>query len=102
MDLDGGIRDARADLRRKELRLRRRQRVVASLVLEPGGPVHEGSRSFDLRGHVRDHEGDALEGADRPAELLPRLGVRNRRIEGGLRQADGKRANADAAAIKDL
>ena len=76
--------DPRADLRGEQLRLRRDEAEVAALVLEPGGPPDEAAGRLDLGRHVGDHERDALERADRPAELLARLRVRDRRVEGGL------------------
>jgi hypothetical protein len=81
--------------------LRGRERVVTALVLEPrGAPDHLPSR-LDLRGHVRDDEGDALERADRPPELLAFLDVRDGRIERRLGQTDRQGADADAPAVED-
>ena len=42
---------------------------------------------FDLRFEVGEHVGDRLEAADRPAELLPLLGVAHRHVEGAARAA---------------
>ena len=68
--------------------------VVPALVLEPRRAPDHLARRLDLRRHVGDHERDALEGADRPAELLSLAGVDDRRVERGLAQADGHRADA--------
>ena len=57
---------------------------------------------FDLGRHVGDHERHALERADRPAELLARLGVRDARIERGLGQPDGQGTDRDPPAVEDL
>ena len=101
MDLDRVVRDARADLRGEQLGLRRDEPEVAALVLEPGGSPDEAARRLDLGRHVGDHERHALERADRPAELLARLRVRDRRVERALGDPDRQRTDRDPAAIED-
>ena len=56
----------------------------------------------DLHGHVGELELHRLEVGDRPAELLALLRVRDREVEGALREPDGHRGDRDAAAVEDL
>ena len=72
------------------------------LVLEPGGLVGEGAGGLDHDGEVGDLEGDALVGADRPAEGDPGPGVVGRGLEARLRAADGERADGDPAVVEGL
>jgi hypothetical protein len=77
MHLDRVVGGAGTHLGREELRLGRGQAIVATLVLQPRGAPDERPGRLDLGRHVGDHERNALERADRPAELLARLRVRD-------------------------
>ena len=86
----------------EQLRLGAGDGVVAALVLQPGRPVDECPRGLQLGGHVGDHEGDPLERADRPAELLALLAVRRGRLVGTLGDPEGHRGDRDSAPVEDL
>ena len=55
---------------------------------------------LDLRRHVRELELDRLEVADPLPEGAPLQGIAASDVEGGLRDPDGLRGDADAAAVE--
>src|SRR5579862_136068 len=102
VDLERGVDDAVRQQPGVELRLRRGEREVAALVLEPRGAVDELPAGVDLRRHVRELELDRLEIGDRLAELMPLLRVRERQVVRALRETDAHRCDRDAASVEDL
>src|SRR5262249_59326126 len=88
VDLQGPVRGAVRELARVELRLRRGEREVAPLVLQPCRLVDERAAGLDLRRYVGEPELHRLELRDRLAELLPLLRVRVREGVGALREAE--------------
>src|SRR5207245_11719370 len=71
-----------------------------ALGAEDGRVIGEQARRLDLRGHVGEHEADALEGSDRLAELLPLARVLNRLLDRGTRDAERLTGDADAAGVE--
>ena len=69
-------------------------------VLAAGGHQVRRAGGLDRGGHVGEQEGEALVLDDRPAERLPLAGVADGDVEGGLREPDGDRADAEAAGVE--
>jgi hypothetical protein len=74
--------------------------VLFAGVLHRRGAMAEQARGVDLRGHVGEHELDGLEVGDRLAERLALLRVIARRFVRAAGDADGQRADGDAAAVE--
>src|SRR5439155_21252365 len=85
-----------------ELCLRRGEREVPPLVLQPRGAVDELPSRLDLDGHVGELELHGLEPGDRLAELAALMRVRIGEVVCALREADAHRGDGDPAAVEDL
>src|SRR4030095_14234580 len=86
VDLDGGVGHPAGRLRTHELDGRRERvellAIGATAGRLPADAVQHRFRGHDLRGHVRKHELDGLEGQEGLAELDPFLREREREVEG--------------------
>ena len=71
------------------------------VVLQPGGSVGEHASSVGHDREVGAWERDALVRADRLAERVAALGVRDSVLEAGLHDADRERRDRDAAVVED-
>src|SRR6266516_3148820 len=76
------------------------QAGVLSLIDLVRGLVDQEARGLDLHRHIREHKLDALEDADRMAELLTLARVGAGELEGRLRHADGDGADIDPSTIQ--
>ena len=65
-----------------------------------GGLQHQHARRVELGGAVGEHPLDRLVVGDRLAERLVLLGVRERRVERGLADAERLRRDRDAPAVE--
>src|ERR1700740_3197999 len=101
-DLHAALRRAHRDLGGIQLRHRRRLRDALAGVFDHGGAVAEEPRGVNLGCHVSEHELDGLEVRDRPPEGLALLGVVARGLVRAAGDADGERADGDAASVEDF
>src|SRR3954471_19906102 len=85
-----------------QLRLRRHEAEVAPLILEPCRLVGEQTSRLDLRGQVGELRLDRLEARDRLPERAPFLRVRERLVQGPLRQPDSHRRDPDPPPVQRL
>src|SRR5262249_55577702 len=102
VDLDAVLGRTHGDLARVQLGHRGLERRPLPLVLERRGSVREQARRLDARGVLDELRANALERADRLAELLPHERIVPRRLVGALRQADRQRRDADPSCVEDL
>ena len=65
-----------------------------------GRIAHQQARGLDVLGHVGEQPLHALELGDRPPELAARPGVVEGRLEAGLGDPDGERADPDPALVE--
>ena len=75
---------------------------VHSRIFHAGGVVDHEPGGFDLGGHLRNLELDALEIGERLAELFALLRVFGGELPGAARDADHLRADADAAFVQSF
>src|SRR5688572_8762821 len=101
-DLDPVLRHTHGNLTRIQLGHGGLQRRPAALVLHRCGPIRQQPRSLDASAVVDELCPDALEGADRLAELLADKRVTARGFMCALRQADGEGGDTDATCVEDL
>lgn len=95
VELHGAVDDVLRGLRGEELRHRRAQRDVGGArVVRRRRPVDHEAGGVGAQGHLGDVVGDGLEAGEGAAERLAAGGVREGRVEGGLRHADRERAHA--------
>src|SRR4051794_20567721 len=102
-DLDRALGRPDCDLARLELRHRALGVVeVLASATHPGGAPDEEAGGVDLHLHVGEGERDRLVLDDRAAELLALLGVVQRVLVRGARDADGLRADRRARNLERL
>src|SRR5439155_15292705 len=100
VDLDGLARADVGDVARAQLRAGGCRRVVATLVLQPGGVPREQTSGLDRDPHVGELERDGLVRADRAAESLPIARVREARVQTRLREPHRDRRDRDPAVVQ--
>src|ERR1700722_8441516 len=100
-DLDRALGDPHGDLAGLELGHRALGVLEGDLVAtHPGGAPDEQAGGVDLHLHAREREGDRLVLDDLAAELLALLGVLQRVLVGGARDAEGLRSDRRARGLE--